>query len=158
MSNFKWKVYPNQIQSFCKSIFSDSPYLNAHLSFQCCRIDRGGKEYRESTLGFRVHVTMQFLFIYTILLQFINTAVSEEVMTVGHSMESTCVKDVKSARCSPWNLSGRSVVFVEIPANHSDPVTEAMIPSLINTWLTKIVYVFLYFTFAIMEIKPHRNM
>ena len=81
-------------------------------------------------------------FIYAILLQFINTAISEDVMTVSHSLESS-MAEVKSARCtSPWNLSGRSVVFVEMPAfNHSDLAMQMKIPYLISRWLTKTLYV-----------------
>jgi hypothetical protein len=86
--------------------------------------------------------TMQFLFIFTILLQFINTAISEEVMVVNHSLESS-IAEVKSTKfTSPWNLSGRSVVFVEIPAfNHSNLAMQMRIPYLISRWLTKTSYV-----------------
>ena len=61
------------------------------------------------------------IYIYTTLLQFINTTISEDVMIVNNSLESS-IAQVKSIKCtSPWNLSGRSVIFVEIPAfNHSD--------------------------------------
>ena len=153
MSNFKSKVlpnqYPKQIQSFCRPnlfIYRLS-YLDAHfLSFQCHRIDRGGKEYRESTLGLYGRSEYAIFFIYFIFLQFINTAISEDVMTVSHSLESP-IADVKSAKCtSLWNFSGRSVIFVEIPAfNHSDPATQIKIPYLISRWLTKTSYVLLYF-------------
>ena len=63
-------------------------------------------------------------------------------MTVNHSLESP-VADVKSAKCtSPWNLSGRSVVFVEIPAfNHPDIAMQMKIPYLVSRWLTKTSYV-----------------
>ena len=107
------------------------------LSFQCHRIDRGGKEYREYTL-----VDNWAIYIYTILLQFINTAISEDVMIVNNTLESS-IAEVKSARCtSPWNLSGRSIIFVEIPAfNHSDLAMQMRIPYLISRWLTKTSYV-----------------
>ena len=54
MPNFK---LPKQIQSFCKSesslLFILALVLRCLflLSLQCHRIGRGGKEYRESTLG-----------------------------------------------------------------------------------------------------------
>ena len=59
MSNFKAKVllYPKRIQSFCESnLFSLRDSVLGCLfilSFQCHRIDRDWKEYREHTL--RLH-------------------------------------------------------------------------------------------------------
>ena len=173
MSNFKPKVLPNQypklIQSFCKwnlfifrlSVLRCLLLPSCLLSFQRHRIDRSRKEYRESMLG--LHGRSEYgIFINSYHIpQFINTAISEDVMTVSHSLESP-ITDVKSAKCtSPWNLSGRSVVFVEIPAfNHSDLAMQMKIPYLISRWLTKISYVLLYFQFfAIMEIRiTFRNM
>ena len=63
-------------------------------------------------------------------------------MTVSHSLASH-VAGVRSARCaSPWNLSGRSIIFVEIPAfNHSDRMMQTRIPDLISRWLKKTAYV-----------------
>jgi hypothetical protein len=80
-------------------------------------------------------------------------------MNVNNSLESS-IAEVKSTKCtSPWNSSGRSVVFVEIPAfNHSDVAMQMKIPYLITRWLTKISYVLLYFSFdADMEVKSRRN-
>ncbi|KAF8811035.1 hypothetical protein BYT27DRAFT_7185145 [Phlegmacium glaucopus] len=70
---------------------------------------------------------------------FINTAISDDVMVVNHTL-ATCADDVESIRCtSPWNPSGRTVIFVEIPAfNHSDPTIQKKIPELITRWLTSI--------------------
>ena len=49
-----------------------------------------------------------------IIYQFLDTAISEEVMAVNHSI-------VAVAEDSAWNPSGRSVIFVERPAfNHND--------------------------------------
>lgn len=131
------------------------------LPFQCHRIDRGGKEYRESSLGIHGRSDLCNLYIknYTILLQFINTAISEDVMVVNNSLESS-IAEVKSTQStnSPWNSSGRSVIFVEIPAfNHSDLAMQMKIPYLISRWLTKTSYVPplpLYFILmANMEVK-----
>ena len=97
-------------------------------------------------LGLHGRSGYAILFIYAILLQFINTAISKDVMTVCHSLESS-IAEVKSAKCtSPWNLSGRKIIFVEIPAfNHSDLAMQMKIPHLIRKWLTQISYVLLYF-------------
>ena len=56
------------------------------LSFQCHQIDRDRKEYRESTLGLHGVWT---IYIYTTLLQFNNTTISEDVMIVNNSLESS---------------------------------------------------------------------
>jgi len=70
--------------------------------------------------------------------QFINIAISDKVMAINHELESHAV-DVESVRCtSPWNLSGRRVVFVEIPAfNHSKLAMQRNIPNLITRWMIK---------------------
>ena len=48
-------LYPKRIKSFCESnlFILKLSVIGClfRLSFQCHRIDRGGKEYRESTLG-----------------------------------------------------------------------------------------------------------
>ena len=63
-------------------------------------------------------------------------------MIVNNSLESS-IAEVRSTKCtSPWNLSGRSIIFVEIPAfNHSDLAMQMKIPYLISRWLTKTSYV-----------------
>ena len=89
------------------------------------------------------------LYIYTIHLhaQFINTAISEDVMIVNNSLESSIAEVKSTKRNSPWNLSDRSVIFVEMPAfNHSDLAMQMKIPYLISRWLTKISYVFPLFS------------
>ena len=82
--------------------------------------------------------------ICTIISQFINTAISDDVMVVNHTL-ATCADDVESFRCtSPWNPFGRTIIFVEIPAfNHSDPTMQKKIPELITKWLTSIWYALL---------------
>ena len=58
-------------------------------------------------------------------------------MAVNDDLESRAVH-VESVRCtSPWNLSGRSVVFVEIPA-HTNQTMQRVI---ITRWLIKNLYV-----------------
>jgi hypothetical protein len=59
-------------------------------------------------------------------------------MAVNHSIVSEA-EDVESIKCtSPWNPSGRSVIFVEIPAfNHSDATMQKKIPELISRWLNR---------------------
>ena len=62
-----------------------------------------------------------------------------DVMVVNNKLDSSTA-EIKST--SPWNLFGRSVIFVEIPAfNHSDIEMQAKIPHLISRWLTKNTYV-----------------
>ena len=89
------------------------------------------------------------VYIYTIYLhaQFINTAISEDVMIVNNSLESFIAEVKSTKRNSPWNLSDRSVIFVEMPAfNHSDLAMQMKIPYLISRWLTKTSYVFPLFS------------
>ena len=71
------------------------------------------------------------VYIYTIHLhaQFINTAISEDVMIINNSLESFIAEVKSTKRNSPWNLSDRSVIFVEMPAfNHSDLAMQMKIP------------------------------
>ena len=89
------------------------------------------------------------VYIYTIHLhaQFINTAISEDVMIINNSLESFIAEVKSTKRNSPWNLSDRSVIFVEMPAfNHSDLAMQMKIPYLISRRLTKISYVFPLFS------------
>jgi hypothetical protein len=75
--------------------------------------------------------------------QFLNTAMSDNVMAVNHSIVSGA-GDVESFKCtaSPWNPFGRSVIFVEIPAfNHSDTMMQKKIPDFISRWLNRNRYV-----------------
>ena len=52
------------------------------------------------------------IYIYPILLQFINdAAISEDVMIVNNLLESS-IAGVKSTKCiRPWKVSGRSVRY-----------------------------------------------
>ena len=97
-----------------------------------CTSARGGKVYRESTL--RPHGRLKYAILKkncTVLFTVINAAISEDMMIVNVSLESS-IAEVKGTNCtSPWNLSERCVIiFVEIlPAfNHSDLAMQMKIP------------------------------
>ena len=81
-------------------------------------------------------------------------------MIINNSLESS-IAEVKSTKCtSPWNLFGRSVIFVEIPAfKHSDLAMQIKIHYLISRWLTKTSYVSPLFSLdANIGNKNHVNM
>ena len=51
------------------------------------------------------------IYIYPILLQFINAAISEDVMIVNNLLESS-IAGVKSTKCiGPWKVTGRNVRY-----------------------------------------------
>ena len=75
-------------------------------------------------------------------LQFINTAISEDMMIVNNSLESS-ISEVKTQNVLVLEIYPEaSVIFVEIPAfNHSDLAMQMKLPYLISRWLTKTSYV-----------------
>ncbi|TFK32463.1 P-loop containing nucleoside triphosphate hydrolase protein [Crucibulum laeve] len=66
---------------------------------------------------------------------FINSAVTKDILKVGHSLEP-CTKDVEHVKCTVPN-EGRKVVFVDTPSLNAERGAEREIESKINSWFKK---------------------